>query len=166
MRFPCLFLILSLGAIAVLPVMARAQPGASPKVDPTCQIRYGKADSCAPLVACVGTSGIYFAGRALGWNTGTFAGRTNAGFNCSGQWKHRNAIGLGQAVFECDNGLTGIGYFTSLDGPTGTAIGRGMLSDGRPFRMWSGHQIRQFLINESGDVNARLMCADVPVPIS
>jgi hypothetical protein len=69
-------------------------------------------------------------------------------------------------VIECDKGLTGIAIFTYHDSQTGTATGLGLMSDGRTVRMCSGRNIRQFPINESGDVSARLMYGDVPVPIS
>lgn len=154
--------ILPLIAIAVM-----AEPGlAGPKVDLSCVHRPDSQENCTPLVACFGTSGLYFTGRAIGWNDGTFAGDTNAGFACIGQWMARNALGLGQAVFECDNGRHGVVYFTYRDNQTGTATGGGFLDDARAVRMWSGHNIHQFIINDSGDINARLMCGDTEVPIS
>ena len=138
---------------------------AGPKVDPNCDQTYEGRATCAPLIACMGETGIYFTGRAIGWNSGTFAGETNAGFACFGEWTFKGLLGLGEAVIECDNGLTGVIYFTAQDAETGTAIGIGRLSNDTKVQMWSGHNIRQFLKNESGEVEPRLMCADVEVPV-
>jgi hypothetical protein len=151
-----------LTAIVVMAEIASA----SPAIDQSCDQTYQGRDTCSPIVACLGEAGIYFTGRAIGWNTGTFAGETNAGFTCFGQWQLKGFLGLGEATIECDNDLTGAIYFTYQDPETGTAIGIGRLSNGGTVQMWSGHNIRQFLKNESGEVNPRLMCAEVEVPIS
>ena len=155
----------TLTTFAIITSLFAAPALAGPKVDPNCdQTNEGRA-TCAPLIACMGETGIYFTGRAIGWNSGTFAGETNAGFACFGEWTFKGFLGLGEAMIECDNGLTGVIYFTSQDAATGTAIGIGRLSNDATVQMWSGHNIRQFLKNESGDVEPRLMCADVEVPV-
>ena len=154
--------ILPAAAIMLLPLTATA----GPKVDLTCDLIPGSLSSCSPLIACIPEAGIYFTGRALGWGDGTFAGETNAGFGCTGSWMTRNFLGLGQAVFECDNDLTGAAYFTYQDNATGTVTGSGAMSNGLSVQVWSGHNVRQFLINEQGDVDAQLICGDLPVPIS
>lgn len=64
----------------------------------------------------------------------------------------------------CENGLTGFVLFTYQDGQTGTATGFGKMSNGHGIQGWSGHNIQQFLINESGDVNAQLLCDSFIVP--
>ncbi|WP_406646321.1 hypothetical protein QEZ52_19490 [Aliisedimentitalea scapharcae] len=157
-----------LSAIPPLTAIAlMASPALSaPKVDLDCDQTFDGAELCSPLVACLGQTGIYFTGRAMGWNSGVFAGDTNAGFTCFGQWRLNGFLGLGEATIECDNALTGIVYFTSHDPETGTASGLGRLSNGETIHMWSGHNIRQFLRNESEEVNPRLLCNDVEVPIS
>jgi hypothetical protein len=154
-----------LNAAAIVSALLAAPALAGPKVDPSCDQSYEGRATCAPLIACMGETGIYFTGRAIGWNSGTFAGETNAGFACFGEWTFKGFLGLGEAVIECDNGLTGVIYFTSQDAETGTAIGIGRLSNNATVQMWSGHNIRQFLKNESGEVEPRLMCADVEVPV-
>ncbi len=154
--------ILTAAAIVLVPVVTVS----GPKVDPDCHMRFGHPDSCSPLVACLGGTGIYFTGRAIGWDTGTFAGDTNGGFSCVGQWQARTALGVGRAAFNCDNGRHGIAFFTSQDNATGTASGFGALDDGSPLRVWSGHNIRQFLINKTGDVDTRLKCGDMDIPVS
>lgn len=137
-----------------------------PIVDMSCKTTVGDTASCSPLVACIGSSNMYFTGQAHGWDTGTLIGTTNAGFACTGTWKARNALGLGQAEIGCSNGLRAIAYFTYIDGDTGTVIGHGTTSDGQAIQLWSGQQIQQFLINETGDINARLMCGNAEIPLS
>jgi hypothetical protein len=154
--------ILSVAAITLVPICAHA----SPKVDMSCLLHFDSPGSCTPLVACLPEANIYFTGRALGWNEGTFAGNTSADFSCTGTWRGQNMFGLGQAIFECDNGLTGAAYFTYQDVETGTATGSGVMSNGMNLQVWSGRNIQQFLVNETGDVDAPLMCGDVQVPIS
>lgn len=155
----------SLPLVVTVVALLAAPALAGPKVDPNCDQTYEGRATCAPLIACMGETGIYFTGRAIGWNSGTFAGETNAGFACFGEWTFKGFLGLGEAVIECDNGLTGVIYFTAQDAETGTAIGIGRLSNDTKVQMWSGHNIRQFLKNESGEVEPRLMCADVEVPV-
>lgn len=154
--------ILCVAAIALVPAIGLS----GPKVDKNCHLSPGHSDSCTPLVACLGGSGIYFTGRAMGWSRGSFAGDTNGGFSCVGEWKAQTVLGVGQAIFECDNGRRGVAFFTYLDNQTGTVTGHGALDDGRPLHVWSGHNIRQFLVNESGDVNTNLKCGNIDVPIS
>ncbi|MCV3270121.1 hypothetical protein [Roseobacter sinensis] len=149
-------------AIALCPALASA----GPKVDMSCQDDIGTPENCVPLIACIGGEGNYFTGRAMGWNEGTFAGDTQAGPSCSGAWTSQNSLGLGQAVFECDNGTSGVAFFTYQDSLTGTATGQGLMSDGSRLRVWSGRNIRQFIANKSGDVDAALTCGEVVVPIS
>lgn len=161
-RKPYVSAIASLVAITFTAMPAVSQP----VVDMGCKTTVGSPSSCSPLVACIGTSNTYFTGRAVGWNTGTLTGTTNAGFSCKGAWVARNAVGLGQAKIECGNGLKGVAYFTYIDGDTGTVIGHGTTSDGQSIRLWSGQKIQQFLATKTGDVNARLMCGSVEIPLS
>jgi hypothetical protein len=159
----------TLSAIATLAAMlfAPLPIHATPRVDPTCTINPGQSDSCTPLVACIGETGTWFAGRAYGWgDDGTLSGETNAGFTCTGVWQRKNMPGLGQGSLTCSNGLQAVVLYTSIDPPTGTVTGYGQTSDGQQIRAWSGHEIRQFLVNETGDVNARLMCGTVEIPLS
>lgn len=149
-------------AICIAPLTAISQP----KVDMDCKIKRGSDESCAPLVACIGVNSVYFTGRALGWDSGLVTGTSNAGFSCIGTWKYQNMFGLGQARLACKNGMQGIVYFTAIDNLTGTVTGHGATSDGQPIRVWSGHNIQQFLAGETGDVNARLMCGHVEIPLS
>jgi hypothetical protein len=139
------------------------------EVDPSCEIgaaEIGDRDACSPIVACFESYGVYFTGRAIGWNEGTLAGKTSDGAVCTGNWMSRNALGLGQATFACDDGTMGTAFFTYQDSLTGTATGHGLTDRLGRVRVWSGHNIRQFVINETGAIDPLLMCGDHAIPIS
>ena len=57
-------------------------------------------------------------------------------------------------------------YFTYRDNATGTASGGGVLDDGQRIKMWSGHNIHRFMLNDSGAVDGKLVCGGVTVPMS
>lgn len=133
---------------------------------PACELRAGHSDSCAPLVACMPGEGVYFIGRAIGWNTGALGGYTSTNVACRGTWTTRNALGLGQARFECDDGLSGTVFFYSQDSLTGTAAGSGLTNHLSRVRGWSGHNIEQFLDAETGHLDGALMCGPTPMLLS
>ncbi|MEM1066183.1 MAG: hypothetical protein AAGJ74_11840 [Pseudomonadota bacterium] len=138
-------------------------------LDPECTIGtadMGSPEACSPVVGCLERSGTYFTGRAIGWDEGTFAARSSSGAICTGEWVTRNAMGLGEAIFTCDDGTSGIAFFTYQDSYTGTATGQGMTDDLQRIRIWSGHNIKQFLRNQTGEVDPQLMCGDEVIPIS
>lgn len=155
------FRILNAAAISLLPIVSHAQP----KVDQECIRAEGQPANCTPLVACIPESGIFLTGRAFGWHQGSLAGETNAGFACFGQWTADGPFGAGRVDLQCENGQTGIVLFTYQDGPTGATTGFGKMSNGHRIQGWSGQNIQQFLINESGDVDAQLLCGGFVVPI-
>lgn len=154
--------ILAAAAIIALPLSATGQP----KLDQTCTLNSGSTQSCAPIVGCLGGTGVYFTGRAFGWNSGSLAIETSNQVSCHGTWTSRGVMGFGQAEFICDDGRTGVGLYTAQDAQTGTATGFGKMNDGTTLRVWTGHNIAQFMVNETGDVNTGLECYGVPVPIS
>lgn len=133
---------------------------------PECDLLVGSPDSCSPLVACMPGQGVYFIGRAIGWNTGVLGGYTSTGVACRGTWTTRNMLGLGEANFECDDGLSGTVYFYSIDGLTGTAEGSGLTNGLGRIHGWSGHNIAQFLDPETGHVDGALMCGPTPMLLS
>lgn len=142
---------------------------AADRVDPSCAIgaaQVGDPSACAPVVACFESTGIHFTGRAIGWDRGTLAGVTSAGALCTGDWVSRNALGVGQATFACDDGTSGTAFFTYQDSLTGTATGHGLATPLGRLRVWSGHNIRQFLVADTGEIDPQLMCGDTPIPIS
>lgn len=130
-----------------------------------CVERPGNRASCAPIVACVGEN-LWFSGRATGWNSGTLVGFLSDGSTCSGNWMSKNFFGLGQADVTCSNGLSARVFFTYQDGVTGTTTGTGLTTDMRRIRAWSGHNIRQFLRNDTGQIEPHLMCGNAEIPIS
>ncbi len=154
---------------ALVGFCAPAAAVAADPVDMSCDIgpaQVGDPAACSPVVACFEATGIHFTGRAIGWDRGTLAGTTSAGAICTGDWVSRNALGMGQATFACDDGTSGTALFTYQDSLTGTATGHGLSTPFGRLRVWSGHNIRQFLIAETGEVDPRLMCGETPIPIS
>ncbi len=153
--------IIALAAILSTPQFAAA----SPVVDPGCQLRPGEPDNCVPVVGCIGDEGRYFVGEAVGWDAGTLAAETDDGLICSGRWQARTAIGAGQANFQCGDQLNGLVLFTYQDHVTGTTTGRGATNEGQGLRVWSGHNIRQYVEQQSGSVDAQLMCGSSLIPL-
>ncbi|WP_299966446.1 hypothetical protein [uncultured Roseobacter sp.] len=154
--------IVSVAAIALC-----AGPGwATPKVDMDCAAEPGSPSSCVPMVGCIGNDGDYFTGRALGWNEGTLDGQTRAGVICVGGWEISALTGEGHAAFECDDGTAGVATMQYQDMQTGTATGRGYTADGKLLEIWSGHNIRQFLMDREGSVDGKLTCGDQVIPVS
>jgi len=49
-------------------------------------IATGDTNSCAQVLACIGTNGLWFRGQALGWNEGTLIGEMSDGTACTGEW--------------------------------------------------------------------------------
>ncbi|KJZ19559.1 hypothetical protein [Loktanella sp. S4079] len=123
-------------------------------------------ENCNRVVACVGTDGLWFNGRAFGRGTGTFAGSMSNGVSCDGTWVSRNAFGLGEADVSCDDGMTGKVLYTYQDPYTGTAVGRGLTSDGRPIQIWSGNNVLRYLREDTGKPVAMLPCAAGAIPMS
>ncbi|MGR3761005.1 hypothetical protein ACUXV3_12865 [Roseobacteraceae bacterium NS-SX3] len=151
---------------STLTALAPAAADAGPDLAFDCVHKPYDRSNCSPLVACLGGTGIYFTGRAVGWNEGTFAGATSANYVCTGRWQTNGFLGLGEAVFECSNGTTGMAYFTSRDPATGTASGLGRLSNGLTVQMWSGKNVQQFLLNKFGEVDQTKLCRDLNAPTS
>ncbi|WP_420585694.1 hypothetical protein [Ruegeria sp.] len=149
-------------AITVVAVPANS----GPKLPTDCVPDPSKGANCVPILACLGQDGVYFTGRAVGWNSGTFAGQSSAAFACFGEWLSQGSFGLGEAKITCDNALTGRAFFTYQHPETGTATGLGFLSNGEPFRVWTGFNVEQFLLNEYGDINTADMCKAASKPIS
>ena len=138
----------------------------APVPDENCVDIPDSRDSCSPLLACFGNSGEYFASWALGRHKKTLAGVTSFGSICTGTWVSRNFLGKGQADFECDNGHWGKVVFHYRDDVSGTVKGFGFTNHGVSIRAWSGHYIQDFLDGKSGQVDNKLMCGEVEIPLS
>lgn len=124
---------------------------------------------CAPVVGCFDDSrNVTFIGRATGTGAadGPILGRTNEGVICEGHWVSDRELGFGRATFSCEDGRKGHATYTSVDPPTGTTFGSGLTEDGVQIRVWSGRAIDQFVMNKDGDLDMRLMCSGIPIPIS
>ena len=146
-----------------------AGPAAAQTVDLGCAITdktEARADACAAFVGCFTGSGTYFTGRAIGWNSGTLAAETSEGVFCTGTWQNTGGLKPPTASFECDNGESGLVVYTHQDPRTGTATGSGVTDRFRRVEIWSGNNIRQFLADETGEIDPKLMCGDAEIPIS
>jgi hypothetical protein len=164
MRVPPIACVVIAGGLSVaLPVAAGYRVDMACAIGPT---EIGDPSSCSPVIACFEATGVYFVGRAIGWDRGTLAGTTSAGATCTGEWVSRNMLGVGQASFACDDGTSGTAFFTYQDGLTGTATGHGLSTPMGRLRVWSGDNIRQFLTDQTGEVDPQLFCGDVPIPMS
>ena len=128
-----------------------------------CLLREGRRDSCSPVVACLEPTGVWFSGRATGWNLGEVSGVLSSGARCGGTWTGRNLIGLGQADISCDDGRRVVVFFTYLDSLTGTALGQGLSNRAERVRSWSGHAIPDHVDPARG---RGPICEGAEIPIS
>jgi hypothetical protein len=129
---------------------------------PACEMT-GGGDSCSRVLACVGEDGLWFDGRAIGWNTGTVAGELSDGTVCTGEWAYTSSH-TAETYVRCDDGMEVVVVTVSRDPSTATSIGKGTTSDGRSVMVWTGGNILQFLRGD-GDEPA-LPCTPDPIPIS
>lgn len=124
--------------------------------------------NCVRVLACIGTEGRWFHGRAFGRGEGSLAGEINDGTTCTGAWTSRNRFGLGQANVECDDGMSAAVFYTYQHEYTGTAIGAGVSKDGIAIKTWTGLNVLDYLEGATGKVNV-LPCgrpgdpADIPM---
>lgn len=123
-------------------------------------------NNCTPFYACIGDKGDWMKGHAIGWNTGVLAGVSKSGMTCKGDWTARNSFGSGQANLACDDGGHALIYFTTQDPETGTAIGQGLMTDGRKIKGWSGKHVEQFFKDYNGWPEGMLVCGPASVPLS
>ncbi|MEP2642538.1 hypothetical protein [Roseobacter sp.] len=124
---------------------------------------------CVPVVGCFDDSNnVTFIGRATGAGApnGLIYGRTNQGIVCEGNWVSNTDLGFGRASFACEDGRQGHLTYTSVDPSTGTTFGSGVTEDGVQIRVWSGRAIDQFVMTDNGDLDTRLMCNGIPIPLS
>lgn len=132
---------------------------------PDCPTAPGQ-ESCARVLACFGDEGVWFDGRSYGRGEGTLAGQTSEGALCSGTWVSDNGFGLGQADATCDDGFAVRVFFFYQDPYTGTTLGRGIGTDGRIVRSWSGLHVLDYLDDGNSPDGALLPCGAAPIPIS
>jgi hypothetical protein len=122
--------------------------------------------SCSRVLACFGTEGRWFEGRAFGRGLGTVAGTVNDGVSCAGTWTSENGDGYGEAWVTCDDGMSVTVISDYQDHYTGTAIGQGVANTGAVVRSWSGLHVLDFLRREGGSAGAVLPCGVHEIPVS
>ncbi len=123
--------------------------------------------SCSRIVACIGTGGKWFNGRAFGRGEGELEGRLSTGATCKGRWVERNFLGLGQADVTCDDGMTTTVLYTYQDAYTGTAIGSGRTNQDELVEVWSGQNVLAFFQNQDPDNPViTLQCGLSTIPLS
>lgn len=121
----------------------------------------GTADNCVRVLACIGDEGLWFDGRAIGWNRGTIAGELSDGSICTGRWAYTGDI-ANETHVSCDNGMEAAVIAIAQDPETGTTIGEGTTADGARVTAWSGRYVTDFL--GAGGTPA-LPCPESPIPL-
>ncbi|WP_212744719.1 hypothetical protein [Parasedimentitalea maritima] len=154
----CLF-----GQSSVAQEVSDAPLVASENVGSECVNIVGSQKNCVRVLACIGESGLYFDGVALGWDAGRLKGLTSAGAQCDGWWTTGGILGTGTAKLRCTDGMIADVFFYSQDNLTGTVIGRGKDSENRILHVWSGKNVLQFLTGPNGQ--PRMECGAVEVLI-
>ena len=138
---------------------------AAPVAAETCENVPYSQENCVRVLACIGDQGLYFDGEARGWDEGPASGVISNGVTCSGTWTADGPFGAGMGQMTCESGIDiGIIYHTQ-DNETGTVIGNGSDTLGRPIQIWSGQNILEFLTPD-GAVSPRLPCLSGPIPMS
>ncbi len=114
--------------------------------------------SCTRSFACFGDQGRWFAGRGIGRGTGVLDGMTSDGVTYEGVWTNSNAMGFGQADFDCADGTSGTVFYYLQDGYTGTATGAGKTKTGEQVEAWTGEHVLEFLADPKLGGKAVLRC--------
>ena len=122
----------------------------------------GGPDNCVRVLACIGDDGLWFDGRAIGWNHGTIAGGLSDGGICTGSWAYTSQISAETRV-SCDTGLEAAVVAISKDPATGTTVAEGRTDDGRRVTAWSGEYVMEFLRGPNG--TPALPCTTAPIPL-
>jgi len=141
-------------------VKVQASPYSQTKVA-DCQNIVGNTGNCVRILACIGENGLYFDGFARGRDAGSLMGHTTAGIQCFGHWRTGGLLGSGSAELTCTDGVTANLIFYTQDSLTGTVIGRGIDSENRVIRAWSGQNVLQFLTGLNGQ--PRMKCGPTEV---
>jgi len=153
-------------ARCLLPAAVLVFPLAVPVAAQTQRDLTDDQTSCSRVLACFGTEGRWFEGRAFGRGTGTVAGIVSDGVSCSGTWTSENGQGRGESWITCDDGMTATVSTGYQDHYTGTTIGQGVANTGVAVTSWSGLHVADFLRRESDRPQAALPCGAQDIPIS
>lgn len=117
--------------------------------------------NCVKNLACIGDEGLWFEGRAIGWNSGVLRGRMSNGIACEGTWTIEPS-GLGRTEVSCEDGTTAEVISQYQDYETGTTVGRGVTSSGEKIRSFSGANVIEFLTEDGTPV---LPCGDAGIEL-
>ena len=145
------------------PDVRAPDPDMSPK--PCAYAPYPLESNCTQVLACVGDDGLWFRGRAFGWDTGNVSGQVSDGTKCDGTWTSGGLFGTGFSSLECTDQTSVTVIYHQQDSKTGTVIGTGRFSDGRNVAVWTGRHVLTFLTNEKNGL-PMLPCGGDPIPIS
>jgi predicted RecA/RadA family phage recombinase len=127
-------------------------------LDPACVLDPGAQTSCTHAIACIGGDTL-FVGGTTGWDSGTLTGDLSTGASCTGSWDSAENL----VRFECEDGQSGQVVYWSQDPETGTALGSGATLAGRPIEAWSGNNIADYVLRETGEVTLQCGVTDVPL---
>ncbi|MEL6959442.1 MAG: hypothetical protein AAGL89_10870 [Pseudomonadota bacterium] len=129
-----------------------------------CQNLPFSQSNCVQVLACIGEDGLWFDGKARGWDQGTVTGMRSDDVLCKGTWNSNGPMGTGIGEMTCQDGTDVNVIYYNQDNITGTVIGRGFDSDGRQIQIWSGENVLQFL-TAPGAFGPALPCVfgDIPV---
>jgi hypothetical protein len=153
---PRFYLAALTGATVFFAALASAQ---QMTLDPDCDLIEASPESCAHVIACIGTETL-FVGGSIGWESGRIEGRLDSGVACTGDWNNAT----GQARFTCEDGTAGTVQYLHQDAPTGTAIGLGKTEDGRTVEAWSGANALDYIRRETREVI--LQCGPSSIPLA
>lgn len=146
--------------LVALSTPAAAQEG-GPDMERPCE-NTRDADNCSRVLACIGRDGLWFDGRADGWDVGTLEGRLSDGELCEGHWGYVDANSA-LAELRCEDGLVARIEYVAQDPETGTGLGRGVTNDGRAVEAWTGRNVLDFLTPEGGRVPVLPCGGEVPI---
>lgn len=120
--------------------------------------------NCVRVLACIGEDGLWFDGKARGWNQGTVSGARSDDVLCKGTWDANGLLGTGVGQMTCEDGIGVDVIYYYQDNLTGTVIGRGLDSAGRNVQIWSGENVEQFLTGP-GAFGPALPCVFGDIPL-
>ncbi|HAV08832.1 MAG TPA: hypothetical protein DCX13_08150 [Rhodobacteraceae bacterium] len=129
-----------------------------------CTAKPGDPANCTRILACIGKDGLWFDGRAYGWNAGTLNGQISDGSTCTEEWRSGMAFGTGRWAVSCSDGSSGQVIYYIEHNETGTVEGRGLDTKGRALHVWTGLNVLEFLKDATGI--PRLKCGPTDIPIS
>lgn len=117
--------------------------------------------TCDHIVACIGTSGLWFNGRARGNGPiDQIHGALNTGATCTGTRMNYNKMFAGEITLQCTDGTrTTVDYDQPrLGNDFDYGYGQSVTQDGREVQVWLANDIVTILRRESGGIASLLPC--------